>query len=454
MLVETRNERILVDPWLTDRLDRFWEHWPPLPKGIEAELYPPVDAIVFTHHHFDHHHFPSLSGLALCPEADFDETLAERATTRCFYPRGSAEPRFSVSGLGHQTIAWTLRRLGFTNVTGVNPGETLRIGETTMRTFPSRVPFPEMSLVFETSEGTAMLCGDSLLHPQTAEAFTQAGRPHIDVAFIPAHSISLPGVLTERRQVTRPGEVQQRARANFARYVTTINPDVVVPSSFGWRVAGEGSGDFLWANRTIFPFTPVEALSFLGETGRAGRLCGPGERVLIERGAVEVEAGQHVAAPYDFETTYAEVTLDPTVPVPAFDPASDRWGEQRESAESMVNRLLDAVVGTDYWYRAVESGDTHIIEISGDDGDSGFALDLTSQRAPRVSTGQRDLDHGYTHIAGSTLQVLLDADLLFGSSYGLWVSTENLLSAAFHQPRYYVRHVEKVLPATPASFTL
>lgn len=54
-------------------------------------------------------------------------------------------------------------------------------------------------------------------------------------------------------------------------------------------------------------------------------------------------------------------------------------------------------------------------------------------------------DTGYTEIAASTLQALLDSELLYGSSYGLWASNSNLLSAVFHQPVHYTRHVDQVL---------
>jgi L-ascorbate metabolism protein UlaG (beta-lactamase superfamily) len=446
-LVETGTERILVDPWITQRLDRFWVRWPAMPPGLASELTRDATAVIFSHHHYDHHHFPSLAQLAVDDDGDFDETMARRSEMLCVYPHAaSLPPRFSVSGLGHQTIAWTLRRLGFMNAQGIMPGAQIRIGEATIRTFPSRVPFPEMSLLIQSPDATVMLCGDSLLHEETIRFFAQPGRPAVDVAFVPAHSISPAGVLTERRQVPAGDEVANRATSNFLRYCEVIDPAMIVPSSFGWKVSGEGPVCYQWANRAIFPLTPVQAAAAYRERGGTAALCGAGQVVEIDPGGITISDTPFLAKAHDFEALYADLTLDHAVAVPPFDPGLETAGRQREHPDRLAERLCEELVGTDFWYRAAESGWHHLLNIACDDGDHVYLLDLANQRILHPAAGTSvNGSSSFTRIAGATLQSMMDADLLFGSSFGLWVSNSNLLSAVFHHPRYYVRHVEKVL---------
>ncbi len=450
ILVESDSQRILVDPWLTQRLDRFWERHPPLPDGLVKILDGGLDHIIFSHHHFDHHHFPSLAEIVYNGEVDFDDNPSRAAEINCIFPAGPVPPQFTASGLGHQAMQWTLRRLGFEKLTPVTPGDTIQIGDVTLRTFPSNVPFPEMSLLLQTSDGAVMLCGDSILHDSTVEFFDRRDAPPISVAFVPVHSVSLPGVLTERRKLNDVARVKALAMGNFERHVTTLGAELTVPSSFGWKVRGDGNGDFSWCNQAIFPITPWDALVRLRELGRQGLLCGPGQTLELTDGTIAVSKNSAMPEGYDFESIYAEVSLNPELDVPQFDPARDRYGQQTRHVEQLVGELMHRVVGTDFWYRALDSGACHTISVYGDDDTtSAYLLETISGRAvylgPGAARSHMTQGGGYTEIAASTLQALLDTELLFGSSYGLWVSNSNMLSAVFHHPSYYTRHVDRKL---------
>ena len=450
VLIETRERRILVDPWLTQRLDRFWEHHPALPEGLHDVLDGGVDHIVFSHHHYDHHHFPSLTRLLQDSEVDFDDSPSLAPRTEVLFPVREVPPAFTGSGLGHQAIAWTLRRLGFERLTPVRPGDTVQLGDAVLHTFVSDVAFPEMSVLVHTDEACVMLCGDSLLHPSTGDYFASPYAPPIDVAFVPAHSLAPPGVLTERRPVTDPDAVRGRALANFDRYVAALDARLTVPSSFGWKISGDGATDYSWCNRTTFPLTPYEALGRLRELGRDGLLWGPGQVLEVDGGKAELINGPHVPDGYDFEAVYAEVTLDAATPVPQFAPERDRFGRQTRGRQELLRALMDGLVGTDFWYRAIDSGASHTISLYDDDGTTwAYLLEPVTGRIVTLGEGpaRRHLtqDTGYTEIAAATLQALLDSDLLIGSSYGLWTSNSDLLSAVFHQPVYYTRHVDQAL---------
>lgn len=452
VLVETGTERILVDPWLTQRLDRFWEHHPPLPDGLVREVLDDgVDYVVLSHHHFDHHHFPSLLSLVDGADVDFDDSPRQSSGVTCVYPTGPLPPRLTASGLGHQAIAWTLRRLGFERLHPVTPGDAITLGGAVLRTFPSAVPFPEMSVLVETADAAVMLCGDALLHEATVAAFRGGDVPRLDAVFIPAHSVSPPGVLTERRPLTDPEAVRARAVATFDRYVEAIPAAVTVPSSFGWRVGGDGERDYSWCNRTMFPFTPVQALRRLEQLGRDGLLWGPGQVIEVADGKAVRAEGPVGSAGYDFDQVYSEVTLDPDTPVPPFDAARDRYGRQTRACEDLLRELLDRLVATDYWYRALDDGaGRHVVSLQEDGGDqTSFLLDPVADRVTRLGPGPARSHlaggEGWTEMAASTLEAMLSAELLFGSSFGLWVSDGVLLSAVFHHPAFYTRHVDRAL---------
>jgi glyoxylase-like metal-dependent hydrolase (beta-lactamase superfamily II) len=453
-LLEASGTRTLVDPWLTQRLDRFWERAPRLPDGLLDILDAGVDRIVLTHHHCDHLHYPSLRLLAERLDPERVEVL---------YPDGT-DFRYTGSGMGHPPIPWALRRLGFTRFHALRKHESVDLGRdgapggaAQLRTFPSRVRFPELSLYVSTAHESAMFCADAMLHPETWEYFTATGVRAPQVALVSAHSVVPPNVLTERRLKGRHEDSRAPAATTFDRYVTTINAAVTVPFACAWRV-GTLDGDFEWCNRMMYPFTPTQALDRLHLLGRRGGYLGPGAVLEIDRSDVEFGTADGVKPDYDLPTVYAGITLDPQVPIPAFDPQSERVGTQRESTDRLAQRMMDALVGTDLWGRAVQNSDLYAVRIYDDAaGACDFILDpaagiVRSGGTPALESGGEQPGN-YSTITAATVQSLFDGTLLYGSAWGLWTGNNPLLSAIFHQPALFQRHLRTPWPRRPEAIS-
>lgn len=442
ILVEVDGTSILVDPWLTQRLDRFWVRNPPLPEGILEVLDRGIDFILLTHHHCDHLHYPSLRWLA--------ERLAERDQlneVEVLYPE-SGFPMFTSAGMGHLPVPLTLEKTGFTRFRSLRTGDEAELGPVQIRAFPSRVRFPEMSVLFQSTSASMLFCADAVEHPQTWEYFTSSNSPTLDVAFVPAHSIVPRNVLTERELQTSYEEAQASAVTIFDRYVSTMDATVTVPFACGWKVSAE-DGNLDFCNSTMYPFTPVQARDRLSLLGRRGELMPPGATLSIDSPDVQSGTVPGVEVCADLEAAYGEITLDPATDIPAFDPLVDKTGVQTREVDDLVSALMDGFIGTDVWCNALERGRSYTIRVTDDKGQAARYV-LNPGSGPSRVEDAGPLKH-YVEIAASTLQSLLEGELLYGSSWGLWTSDVALLPAIFHHPRFNGMHLEKAISASPTT---
>lgn len=420
--------RVIMDPWLTPRLDRMWEHWPPAEFLDEVA---DVDLVVLSHHHFDHHHFPSLD---LLPR-DVPVLL----------PRAERLPTLTGSGMGHQAMAWTLRRLGFTQLLPIGPHEKVRVGGLDITALPSAVRFPECAYQLEADGRAVLLCGDTKLHPDVVE-WAASSRPRIDFAVIPTHSVSPPEPLLDRQPVVDGAGFRAQSVDNLARWCDVLQPASVALGAFGWRVRDEARADGLdWLNHVLFPLTPAEACDAVASAGWDVLPFGPGAEVVVgPDGASSRRPGADMRAAAD------AVAFREDTSVPPFAPDVDRVGCQSRATDELVAALMDAFVGSDRWIDDVEAGRCRTVRITDDTTDVIYRLDFASS-APMQRVEAARPEEPTTWLAASTLEELLESRLLLSSAYGLWTGDGDLLSAAFHPLPFYVRHVEAYLEAASRS---
>ncbi|HEY9287610.1 MAG TPA: MBL fold metallo-hydrolase, partial [Candidatus Dormibacteraeota bacterium] len=228
-VVEVAGTRVLVDPWLTRRLDRMWERSPAIQDSLWDVIEQGIDAIVLTHHHCDHLHYPTLRLL----RSRLGEEWAKRVPV--YYP-APASSRFTGSGMGHLPIPLTLRLCGYAGWQPVQVGTTVEFPDLTVRTFPSRVSFPEMSLCFQSSDGVIMWCADAMLHPATWEQVTSSSAPPVGLALVPAHSYTPGNILTERKLIVSYEAARRRSETYFDRYASTMDAELLIPFACGWWV--------------------------------------------------------------------------------------------------------------------------------------------------------------------------------------------------------------------------
>ncbi len=436
ILLETKGLRILTDPWLTPRLDRFWEHYPPLRPETVPER---VDIVLLSHHHFDHFHLPSIhslnrDALVFCPS---------NPTRLGLYPAGGGV--FDVAGL--------LQRLGFTRVEAVEPFQRIEIGEIRITCIPSYVVFPEYTFVIEDGDSSILLAGDSLLHPQTV-AWIEEYKPRFDLAVLPPHSISNDACFQHRipfaDQKADDDQVRRRIAAlRYRQYLGQIPAASFLPGAFGWWVLPRPVADepsCHWINRKLFPITLADGYDIGEELGLEMHSWQPGDRIHLRPGGLEGE-GPGWDDIDRLRSVCSALECDPEKSLMPFQP--ERIGpavsdaQRQKLIEFVEKEAGDRLARVPYLANSLEEGLEIELRITGAE-DLRWIARFENGRPTFTPSADRPASY-FCWVAESTFSRLLRAETAYPHTWAQWVSNTHLLEALFNQPDFYHRHVDKVL---------
>ncbi|HEU0032644.1 MAG TPA: MBL fold metallo-hydrolase [Kofleriaceae bacterium] len=228
VLLESGGERVLTDPWFTEKSG--YHHGEELALGV-ADL-PPLTAVVSSHGHYDHY---DMKGFA--PYRDKTVPIVVRKGT-----------------------AGDARKAGFTHVTELEPWHVTRAGGVTITAAPGKHGVDENTYIIELNGFTIFFGGDSLLIPAHQEIPKRF--PRIDLALVSVNGLTVMG----SPKVMNPKQA--------AKLCQMLKPAVAVPIHYrfngGWFMdtfflGYHGSpAEFQRAAATDCPSTPVRVL----ETGQ------------------------------------------------------------------------------------------------------------------------------------------------------------------------------------------
>ena len=232
-LIEIGGRTFLTDPWFSTRPGYYQGE--PIAVGI-ADL-PKLDGVLISHAHYD--------------RCDLDAFAAYRDR--------------SVPLIVADTVAETARRHGFTNVTALQPWDSVEVGGVTITATPARHGVYEITFVLRSGPDAVYFAGDTMLIPELAQIPERLG--HISLALLPTNGLHI-----------RPaGNMQVVMNAREAAELTAIlRPELAIPHHYaftkGWL------GDRLITSSDSNPLNYQDAARDVAPDTTV-RITGPGTRI-------------------------------------------------------------------------------------------------------------------------------------------------------------------------------
>jgi L-ascorbate metabolism protein UlaG (beta-lactamase superfamily) len=194
-LIDYDGAAILTDPWFSQK----FTYYPGEPLGVALADLPTLAGVIVSHGHYDHY--------------DMDAFRA--------YPDKSVP--FAVK----RGIAEKARKVGFGNVTELDPWETVQMGPFKVTAAPAKHGVPEITFVLEAGGYTVYFGADTLLIPALQEIPQRF--PKIDLALLAINGLKIRPMLNKQvvMNLQEAAEVCRILRVSHAvpiHYAYTAGP--------------------------------------------------------------------------------------------------------------------------------------------------------------------------------------------------------------------------------------
>jgi L-ascorbate metabolism protein UlaG (beta-lactamase superfamily) len=232
-LIEIGGRTFLTDPWFSQRPG----YHPGEPAALAVTDLPRLDAVLISHHHYDHCDLKALRAYR-----DLDVPLL-------------------VAG----PVAARARRHGFTSVTALAPWQSAQVGGVTVTAAPAKHAVYEVTFVLSDGTHAVYFAGDTLLTPELAQLPQRVG--HIDIALLPTNGLRI------RPQANKQVVMDAVQAAELA---AILAPQLAVPHHYAFT-----SG---WLGDRLLTKSDPDPQHF----ARAARELAPGTEVRIARPGTRV----------------------------------------------------------------------------------------------------------------------------------------------------------------------
>lgn len=245
-LIQIGELTLLTDPWFSGRA--FYHPGEPVAMGV-ADL-PALDAVLITHHHYDH---CDLKSFAVYADKDVPMIVA-----------GPVAPR--------------ARAAGFASIRVLEPWQATAVKDLTVTAAPAKHGVHEITFVISGGGRSVYFAGDTMLIP---ELRTLPDRfPRLDAALLPINGLQIRPQLN--KQVVMNAE-------QAAELTAALRPQITVPHHYaftsGWL------GDHMITKSDRNPQHFLDAAQRIAP-GSATRVLRPGEPLTM----TGAEPGTHPAA--------------------------------------------------------------------------------------------------------------------------------------------------------------